>query len=74
MRLFEKLNAAFIPNRRKAYIVSGIVILLCVASLAIRGLETGIDFQGGMEFVIETDGDLDVSTVRGGLASALSTT
>jgi preprotein translocase SecF subunit len=74
MRLFENTNFPFVANRRKAYMISAILILLSGASLIFRGLETGIDFQGGMEFVVETNGDLDVSAIRADLADALNTT
>ncbi|MXW64065.1 MAG: protein translocase subunit SecF [Bacteroidetes bacterium SB0662_bin_6] len=71
MRIFENANFNFIGNRRKAYIVSGILLLLSVGSLIVRGLELGIDFQGGMEFVVESPVELEPVAVRGQLATAL---
>ena len=71
MRIFENANFNFIGNRRKAYIVSGILFLLSVGSLIVRGLELGIDFQGGMEFVVESPVELEPVAVRGQLATAL---
>ncbi|MCB0717914.1 MAG: protein translocase subunit SecF [Bacteroidetes bacterium] len=71
MRVFENMDVAFVQNRGKAYIVSGVLIAAAIISLATRQLETGIDFQGGMEFVIETEGNLDVTTVRNDLAGVL---
>ena len=71
MRIFENANYAFIPNRRKAYIFSGILLVLSVLSFVTRGIELGIDFKGGMEFVVETQGDLPVTDVRSTLADAL---
>jgi preprotein translocase subunit SecF len=71
MRLFENPNYNFIANRKKAYIFSGILILLSLVALVTRGLETGIDFQGGTEFVVETGVPLDVVSVRGTLGAAL---
>jgi preprotein translocase subunit SecF len=71
MRIFENADYSFIPNRRKAYIFSGILILLSLIALVTRGLETGIDFQGGTEFVIETGQPLEVTAVRSTLAQAL---
>ncbi len=64
MRLFENTDYQFIPNRRYAYIISGILILLSLISLATRGLEVGIDFQGGMEFVVDSSVPLDAVQVR----------
>lgn len=71
MRLFENANFQFISNRRTAYIVSAVLILLSLGSLVTRGLELGIDFQGGMEFVVESQSELGAVAVRGALASAL---
>lgn len=71
MRIFENANFNFIGNRRKAYVVSGILLLLSVGSLIVRGLELGIDFQGGMEFVVESPVELEPVAVRGQLAAAL---
>lgn len=73
MRLFESPNINFIPNRRRAYLVSGVMIFLSLASLLTLGLETGIDFRGGTEFVVEANRPLDVVVVRGSISQALGT-
>lgn len=44
---------------------------MSVVSLGVRGLELGIDFQGGMEFVVESAEALSVSDVRAQLAQSL---
>ncbi len=71
MRIFENTNFDFIGNRRKAYVLSGILLLLSIGSLLARGLEVGIDFQGGMEFVVASPIELEPVAVRGQLAVAL---
>jgi len=71
MRIFETADYAFIPNRRKAYIFSGVLLALSLIALVTRGLETGIDFQGGTEFVIESDQPIDVVAVRSSLTQQL---
>ena len=71
MRIFENANFAFVESRKKGYIISAILILASFASLAIHGLEMGIDFQGGMEFVIETDNSIDATEARSGLGGFL---
>lgn len=50
---------------------SGALLLLSLLALVTRGVETGIDFQGGTEFVIETGETLPVEGVRSTLAQAL---
>jgi preprotein translocase subunit SecF len=72
MRIFENANYEFVDNRRRGYVISGILILASLISLATLGLELGIDFQGGMEFVIETDAPLDATEVRLGLGTLLA--
>lgn len=67
MRIFETANYQFIPNRRIGYIISGILLAVSLFALITRGLEVGIDFRGGMEFVIETDERLDPVQIRSAL-------
>ena len=64
MRVFENTSFPFIQNRKVGYIVSSVLIIASIASLVIRGLELGIDFQGGMEFVVESSETLPVPAVR----------
>ena len=71
MRIFENSNIEFVGRRKTAYIVSAVLIIISLISLMTRGLELGIDFQGGMEFVIESDVSLEPVAVRSALGSAL---
>lgn len=71
MRLFENPTYDFVGNRKRAYIISGVMIVLSLFALVFRGLETGIDFQGGSEFVYETGEPLPVNEVRSILAAEL---
>jgi preprotein translocase SecF subunit len=72
MRIFEDTDFSFVSNRQTAYVVSGVLLLLSVAAFATRGLELGIDFRGGMEFVLEGTGQLEANDVRSALGSVLS--
>ncbi len=50
-RLYRgQLNADFITPRKRYYVVSGIVVLVCIASLVFKGFHLGIDFKGGASF------------------------
>lgn len=71
MRILENSNFQFTASRRKGYIISAILILASVVSLFVHGLEVGIDFRGGREFVIDSTEQLDVTAVRSSLAEAL---
>ena len=71
MRLFENADYVFIPNRTKGYIFSAILLTVAILSLGLRGLELGIDFRGGMEFVLENTQELSTVEVRQELNQAL---
>ena len=72
MRFFQNPSIPFIPKRRIAYIVSGTLLLVSLVALLTRGLETGIDFQGGTEFVVETGEALSIPDVRDTLTETFS--
>lgn len=55
MRIFENANYNFHGLRRVSVIVSGALMLIAAVSLIYPGLEAGIDFRGGTEFVVDTD-------------------
>jgi len=40
----------FIGSRRRWYLASAILLLVCVVSFAVRGFNFGIEFQGGTQF------------------------
>ncbi len=71
MRLFENPDYTFIPNRQRGYIFSAILIVLSIVSLSTKGLELGIEFRGGKEFVIENVANLPTNEVRSALSGAL---
>jgi preprotein translocase subunit SecF len=54
MRILENTNYDFVGKRRYAYIFSAVIIGIGMLSLLVRGLETGIDFRGGTELVVNT--------------------
>jgi len=46
----------FIGSRRRWYLASLILILICVASMVFRGFNVGIEFKGGTQFQILASG------------------
>ncbi|WP_372947301.1 protein translocase subunit SecDF [Mariniphaga sp.] len=58
----------FLEKRKIAYFVSGALILLSIGSLAVRGLNYGIDFKGGRTYVVRLDQDVEVADVQAALA------
>jgi preprotein translocase subunit SecF len=47
-----EVSVDFVGRRRTWYVVSALILLVCVAALLIRGLNLGIEFRGGAEFAI----------------------
>ncbi len=76
MQIFKKPNINFIELRKKFFMISGALVLIAVLSLAIRGLNLGLDFTGGtlmqvrFEKFIST-GDLRSALNKGGVEAAI---
>lgn len=71
MRIFENTHFDFLSSFRTSYIVSGVLLVVAIVSLIYPGLEAGIDFKGGTEFIVETDAAVPVTAARGALSGAL---
>ncbi|MBO7142481.1 MAG: protein translocase subunit SecF, partial [Bacteroidales bacterium] len=48
-----KIN--FIDSRKTFFLISGVVIVLGIASMAIKGFDKGVDFLGGRTYVVKFD-------------------
>lgn len=64
MRLFGKTNINFMRVRRTWYLVSALVILAGMASLAVKGIDYGIDFLGGTELIVQFAQPVEIGDVR----------
>ena len=64
MRIFHKTSFDFIRFRKIAYAFSLVILASGMISLAVKGLNYGIDFRGGSEVLIRFEKNIDVSTVR----------
>ncbi len=64
MRLFGKTTIDFMSKRRMWYALSGTIILIGMISLAIKGLDYGIDFLGGTEIIVRFDNPVQIGDVR----------
>ena len=54
----------FMENAKKSFSVFGIIAVICIASLAIRGLSKSIDFTGGRNFVVQFEEAVEPEEVR----------
>lgn len=62
--VLANVNYNFVGMRKKAYIVSAILIIVSIGSLATKGLNLGIDFTGGRTYVIRFDKPVDTEEAR----------
>ena len=59
----------FIKFGKTAAIIAIVMCVISVGSLAVRGLNLGIDFKGGRNYVVRFDKDVTVNEVRNALAN-----
>jgi SecD/SecF fusion protein len=59
----------FLESRKYAYIFSGILIGISIISIAIRGFDYGIDFQGGRTYTVRFDNEVKVADVQRALTT-----
>jgi SecD/SecF fusion protein len=62
--LLANVNIDFLGMRWKAYILSGLIISIGIASLFTRGLNPGIDFSGGRTYVVRFDQPVSTADIR----------
>ena len=59
----------FIDFRKTAYIIACVMIVISIGSLAFKGLNLGIDFKGGRNYIVRFDQDVKVEQVREALSN-----
>lgn len=70
IRLFPSdLNIDFLGLRRFTMVISMVLIAAAVSLVATRGLNYGIDFQGGVEVAVRYQQPADIEAVRQSIAS-----
>ncbi len=67
---FKNINIDFIGKRKIAYIISGTLIAVGLFSLVTRGLNLGVDFQGGRTYTIQFDKEVNTSKIAKSLSTA----
>jgi SecD/SecF fusion protein len=50
---FKNINLDYINNRKKFYVMSAVIFVVGVGSLIFRGLDQGVDFTGGRNYIIK---------------------
>lgn len=67
--VYSNINLPFVEKRRVYYAISGLIILAGVISIAIKGFNFGVDFDGGRTYVVQFDKQISTQEVRQALAA-----
>ena len=71
MRWFETPSFDFITAHRIAYFISAALLIASIIGIVTKGLQYGIDFRGGKEYVLEFEQPVQVADVRSALTEPL---
>jgi SecD/SecF fusion protein len=71
---FQNINIEFLRKRKIGYIVSGMIILGGIVSIATLGLKQGVDFKGGRSYMVRFDKPMNSSEVRDNLTAVFNGT
>ncbi|WP_340106050.1 protein translocase subunit SecF [Rhodohalobacter sp. 8-1] len=74
MKWFESPTYDFIKGQQIMYVVSGILFIGSIIAVLTMGLNYGIDFRGGKEFVFDFENDVEVTEIRSALTEPLGAT
>lgn len=67
-KMFTNTKINFLGKRKLSFTVVGIVALIIIGSFFIRGLNQGIDFSGGRNYVVQFDHPVKTDALRNQLA------
>ena len=67
---FTNLNYRFVDNRKKFYILSGVVVTLGLVALFSGGLNYGVEFNGGRENTFKFETAINTDEIRKELSTA----
>ncbi|WP_440999703.1 protein translocase subunit SecF [Fodinibius sp. SL11] len=74
MRWFENPDFNFLKAHKIGYYVSGILLVASIFGILTKGLQYGIDFKGGKEFVLKFEQPVEVTDIRSELTEPLDGT
>ena len=67
-KLFQNSKINFLGQRKVAFAIVGAIILIVAGSFVLRGLNQGIDFSGGRNYVVKFDKDVNPQELKADLA------
>ena len=63
----QNTTVNFLSKRKYTYVISSVVIIICIVSMFTKGFTYGVDFAGGRTFVVRFDQPVSVEDVRASL-------
>jgi preprotein translocase subunit SecF len=69
MQILHDTNVNFVGVRRWFFIVSGVLALLAIVAIAVRGFNWGVDFTGGSLLHVRFSQPVSTEAVRGALSA-----
>lgn len=68
---FRNVFFSFIKKRKIAYIVSSILLVISLVSIAVNGFKFGVDFNGGKNYVVKFDKTVDPKAAENSIKAIL---
>jgi SecD/SecF fusion protein len=68
--ILSDMSVDFMARRFKAYIFSGVLIIVGIVLMAIQGLNLGVDFKGGRSYIVSFDQSVVVSDLKTSLSKS----
>ena len=70
---FTNMDYQFVKKRKTFYIISGVIIVAGLASLFTKGVDYGVDFEGGTSVDVTFQQSIDRTALEGAMATAFTT-
>lgn len=68
--LFKNIKLKMTQRKKMLYTFSGVLTILSLVSIFTVGFKTGVDFDGGYQYIVKFEQPVDVETMRGSLTKA----
>ncbi len=68
--LLSNMNIDFMSKRRRAYILSSVIIVIGTVLLFVNGLNLGVDFKGGRSYVVSFNQPVVASDIKTDLTAS----
>ncbi|HDR89877.1 MAG TPA: protein translocase subunit SecDF [Bacteroidetes bacterium] len=71
-KILQNPKVDFLGKRKVTYVLSGAILMVSIVSLSVRGLNAGVDFTGGRNFVVRFYEPVNTTEVQASLADVLN--